>query len=154
MPSHGHANLYPTTYGFPKLTCFTFAWNITFNEMFINMPWTTKMQTCNNHSSYQKFKHAFLVWSSQSLTWRSSRLRHLLRYLWYKRKICTYRKYRACTEKCSKYFSNKYDKKLDRKIKMTEKESIKNHFLFKSYKGFKPRDPSVMKQKVSKGSTE
>ena len=34
--------------------------------------------------------------------------------------------------------SNKYDKKLDRNIKMTEKESIKNHFLFKSYNGFNP----------------
>ena len=34
---------------------------------------------------------------------------------------------------------------------MTEKESMKNQFLFKSYKGFKTRDPSVMKQKVSRG---
>ena len=34
---------------------------------------------------------------------------------------------------------------------MIEKESIKNYFLFKSYKGFKTRDPSVMKQKVSRG---
>ena len=111
------------------------------------------MQTCNNHSSYQKFKHACLVRSSRSLAWRSSRFRHLLWYLRYK-KIRTYRKYRECTEKCSKYFSNKYDKKLDRKIKMIEKESTKNHFLFKSYKGFKTRDPSVMKQRVSRGSTD
>ena len=34
---------------------------------------------------------------------------------------------------------------------MTEKESIKNPFLLKSYKGFKSRDSSVMKQKVSRG---
>ena len=34
---------------------------------------------------------------------------------------------------------------------MIEKESIKNQFLFKSYKGFKTRDLSVMKQKVSRG---
>ena len=34
---------------------------------------------------------------------------------------------------------------------MTEKESIKNQFLLKSYKGFKSRDSSVMKQKVSRG---
>ena len=33
---------------------------------------------------------------------------------------------------------------------MTEKESIKNHFLFKSYK-FWSKDPSVMKQKTSRG---
>ena len=37
---------------------------------------------------------------------------------------------------------------------MTEKESIKNQFLFKSYKGFKTRDLSAMKQKVSRGSTD
>ena len=37
---------------------------------------------------------------------------------------------------------------------MTEKELIKNHFLFKCYKGFKTRDPSVMKQKVSRGSID
>ena len=52
------------------------------------------------------------------------------------------------------FFQIKMTKKLDRKIKMTEKESIKNHFLFKSYKGFKTRDLSVMKQKVSRGSTD
>ena len=34
---------------------------------------------------------------------------------------------------------------------MTEKESIKNHFLFKSYRSFGSKDPSVMKQKVSRG---
>ena len=48
-------------------------------------------------------------------------------------------------------FSNKYDKKLDRKIKMTEKESIKDQFLFKSYKGFKSMDLFVMKQKLPRG---
>ena len=37
---------------------------------------------------------------------------------------------------------------------MTEKESIKKQFLFKSYKGFKTRDKFLMKQKVSRGSTD
>ena len=33
----------------------------------------------------------------------------------------------SVTKSCPKYFSNKYDKKLDRKIKMEEKESTPNH---------------------------
>ena len=37
---------------------------------------------------------------------------------------------------------------------MSGKESIKNQFLFKSYKGFRTRDLSVMKQKVSTGPTD
>jgi len=49
-----------------------------------------------------------------------------------------YRKYQGVHRKYTKYFSNKYDKELDRKIKMTEKESAQNHLLFKSYKGFSP----------------
>ena len=49
-----------------------------------------------------------------------------------------YRKYEGVHKKYSKYFSNKSDKKLDKILKRTEKESIKNTFLIKSYKGFCP----------------
>ena len=62
-----------------------------------------------------------------------------------------YRKYQGVHKKYSKYFSNKSDKKLDKILKRTEKESIKNTFLFKSYKGFLSRDSSVMEQKVPRG---
>ena len=49
-----------------------------------------------------------------------------------------YRKYQEVHKKYTKYFSNKSDKKLDKILKRTEKESIKNTFLIKSYKGFCP----------------
>ena len=89
------------------------------------------------HSSYQKFKHACLVQSSRSLARWSSRLRHLLRYLQYKKNM-RYRKYQGVHKKYSKYFSNKSDKKLDEILKRTKKESIKKTFLIKSSKGCCP----------------
>ena len=49
-----------------------------------------------------------------------------------------YRKYEGVHKKYSKYFSNKSDKKLDKILKRTEKESFKNTFLIKSYKGLCP----------------
>ena len=39
---------------------------------------------------------------------------------------------------CLNFFQVNIIKKLDKNLKRTEKESIKNHFLFKSYKGFNP----------------
>jgi len=38
----------------------------------------------------------------------------------------------------AKYFSNKSHKKLDKIWRLTEKESLKNTFSLKSYKGFCP----------------
>jgi hypothetical protein len=58
------------------------------------------------------------------------------------------------TKSCSKNFPNKYYKKLDRKIKMTEKESTQNHLWFKSYKENESRDPFEMNRKLSRGQTE
>ena len=49
-----------------------------------------------------------------------------------------YREYQGVHRKYTKYFQNKSDKKLDKILKRTEKESIKNTFLIKSYKGFCP----------------
>ena len=49
-----------------------------------------------------------------------------------------YRKYREVHKIYTKYFSNKSDKKLDKNLKRTEKESMKNTILLKSYKGFCP----------------
>ena len=49
-----------------------------------------------------------------------------------------YRKYQEVHKKYTKYFSNKSDKKLDKILRLSEKESLKNLFLLKSYKGFCP----------------
>ena len=49
-----------------------------------------------------------------------------------------YRKYEGVHRMYSKYFSNKSDKKLDKILKRTEKESNKNTIMFKRYKGFDP----------------
>ena len=57
----------------------------------------------------------------------------------------------SVTKSCLKIFPNKYYKKLDRKIKLTEKESIKNQLWFKSYKGNKSRGLSVMNRKLPRG---
>ena len=46
--------------------------------------------------------------------------------------------FKTAQKNCLNFFSNKDDKKLDKNLKRTEKESIKNHFLFKSYKSFNP----------------
>ena len=48
-----------------------------------------------------------------------------------------YRKYQEVHKKYSKYFSNKSDKQLDKILRLSEKESLKNPLL-KSYKGFCP----------------
>ena len=44
----------------------------------------------------------------------------------------------TCTETFPNIFSNKSHKKLDKILRLSEKESLKNHFLLKSYKGFCP----------------
>ena len=89
------------------------------------------------HLSYPRFKHACLVRRSRSLARRSSRLRHLSRNLRYSEK-CILRENQRVHKSCSKFFSNKSYKKLDKIIRLSEKESLKNHFLLKSYKGFCP----------------
>ena len=87
------------------------------------------------HLPYQMFKHACLVRRSRSLARRSSRLRHLFRNLRYSENVY-YRENHRVHKSCSKIFPNKYYKKLGRNTRLTEKESIKNHLLLKSYKGF------------------
>jgi len=66
----------------PKLTCMKYAIHICPYDHAYETSYSSKHAT---HSSYQRFKHACLVRSSRSLARRSLRLRHLLRYLRYKR---------------------------------------------------------------------
>ena len=53
-------------------------------------------------------------------------------------KYTHYRKYREVHKSIPNIFQIKLIKKLDKILKRTKKESIKNPFLFKSYKGFNP----------------
>ena len=65
-----------------KHTVSCLACNVTLTDA--HMPCTNHSSKHAKHSSYQRFKHACLVRRSRSLARRSSRLRHLLRYLRYK----------------------------------------------------------------------
>ena len=59
-------------------------------------------------------------------------------YLRFKENICANVNTKECTEGKPNIFQINLIKKLDKILKRTEKESIKNTFLLKSYKGFNP----------------
>ena len=115
-----------------------FACNVTLTDAYINLLCTNYASNHANPPSYQSVEHACLGRRSRSLARRSSRLRHLFRNLWYSENV-HYRENHRVHKSCSKFFPNKYYKKLDKNIRLTEKESIKKHLLFKRYKGFSPR---------------
>ena len=88
MSPHDHVNSYQKSHQVSKLTCISFACNITLTAIHVNMPCNNYSGKHAKHSSYQRFKHACLVRSSRSLARRSLRFRHLLRYLRYKEIAC------------------------------------------------------------------
>ena len=64
------------------------------------------------------------------------------------------RNFKIAQKKLFEIFQINMIKKLDKNLKRTEKESIKNHFLFKSYKGFNPGTFLWWNRKLSGGRIE